>query len=72
MPLTVGSRLGHYNVTSSFNQIDKLESGHGEALARRGDGVAVSALERTGLGAARAGRADPLGPGRRLDGQTAS
>ena len=33
-----------------FNQIDKLESGQGEALARRRGGVAVSALERTGLG----------------------
>ena len=33
-----------------FNQIDKLESGRGEALARRRGGVAVSALERTGLG----------------------
>ena len=32
-----------------FNQIDKLERGEGEALARRYGGVAVSALERTGL-----------------------
>ena len=32
-----------------FNQIDKLEPGVGEAVARRWNGVAVSALERTGL-----------------------
>lgn len=32
-----------------FNQIDKLGNGEGEALARRYGGVAVSALERTGL-----------------------
>ena len=32
-----------------FNQIDKLENGEGEALARRRGGVAVSALERVGL-----------------------
>ncbi len=32
-----------------FNQIDKLADGEGEALARRYNGVAVSALERTGL-----------------------
>ena len=32
-----------------FNQVDKLENGKGAALARRCDGVAVSALERTGL-----------------------
>ena len=32
-----------------FNQIDKLENREGEALARRYGGVAVSALERTGL-----------------------
>ena len=32
-----------------FNQIDKLEHGEGETLARRCGGVAVSALERTGL-----------------------
>ena len=32
-----------------FNQIDKLENGAGEALARRYGGVAVSALDRTGL-----------------------
>ena len=32
-----------------FNQIDKLEHGEGEALARRYGGVAVSALARTGL-----------------------
>jgi GTP-binding protein HflX len=32
-----------------FNQIDKLDRGTGEALARRYCGVAVSALERTGL-----------------------
>ena len=32
-----------------FNQIDKLGNGEGEALARRHGGVAVSALERTGL-----------------------
>ena len=32
-----------------FNQIDKLGNGEGEALARRYAGVAVSALERTGL-----------------------
>jgi GTP-binding protein HflX len=32
-----------------FNQIDKLEHREGEALARRYGGVAVSALERTGL-----------------------
>ena len=32
-----------------FNQIDQLEHGEGEALARRYGGVAVSALERTGL-----------------------
>ncbi len=32
-----------------FNQIDKLERGQGEALARLSGGVAVSALERTGL-----------------------
>ena len=32
-----------------FNQIDKLEAGTGEALARRYQGVAVSALEGTGL-----------------------
>ena len=32
-----------------FNQIDKLENGEGEALARRHGGVAVSALKRTGL-----------------------
>ncbi|MDP6581243.1 MAG: GTPase HflX [Vicinamibacterales bacterium] len=32
-----------------FNQIDKLKDGEGEAVARRHDGVAVSALKRTGL-----------------------
>ncbi len=32
-----------------FNQIDKLEDGEGESVARRHDGVAVSALEHTGL-----------------------
>ena len=32
-----------------FNQIDRLEDGEGEALARRHGGVAVSALRRTGL-----------------------
>ena len=32
-----------------FNQIDKLEHGQGEALARRCGGVAVSARDRTGL-----------------------
>ena len=32
-----------------FNQIDKLGSGQGEALAARWGGVAVSARERTGL-----------------------
>ena len=32
-----------------FNQIDKLGNGEGEALARRGGGVAVSALKHTGL-----------------------
>ena len=32
-----------------FNQIDRLEDGEGDALARRHDGVAVSALRRTGL-----------------------
>jgi len=32
-----------------FNQIDKLGNGEGEPLARRYGGVAVSALERTGL-----------------------
>ena len=32
-----------------FNQIDKLEPGEGEAIARRHGGVAVSALGRTGL-----------------------
>ncbi len=32
-----------------FNQIDKLADGEGEALARRYNGVAVSALERAGL-----------------------
>ncbi len=32
-----------------FNQIDKLEPGEGEALAKRHDGVAVSALTRVGL-----------------------
>ena len=32
-----------------FNQIDKLAEGEGESLARRYNGVAVSALERTGL-----------------------
>ena len=32
-----------------FNQIDKLEHGEGEALARRYGGVAISARERTGL-----------------------
>ena len=32
-----------------FNQIDRLGDGEGEALARRHDGVAVSALRRTGL-----------------------
>ena len=32
-----------------FNQIDKLGNGEGETLARRYGGVAVSALERTGL-----------------------
>ncbi len=32
-----------------FNQIDRLEPGAGEAIARRHDGVAISALERTGL-----------------------
>ena len=32
-----------------FNQIDKLENGEGEALARRHGGVPVSALKRTGL-----------------------
>ena len=33
----------------TFNQIDKLEDEEGEAVARRYGGVAVSALERTGL-----------------------
>jgi GTP-binding protein HflX len=32
-----------------FNQIDKLGGGEGLAMARRHDGVAVSALQRTGL-----------------------
>ena len=32
-----------------FNQIDKLAAGEGDALARRGGGVAVSALGRVGL-----------------------
>lgn len=32
-----------------FNQIDRMEDGEGEALARRHGGVAVSALRRTGL-----------------------
>ena len=32
-----------------FNQIDKLEHGEGEALARRHSGVAISALKGTGL-----------------------
>ena len=32
-----------------FNQIDRMEDGEGEALARRHEGVAVSALRRTGL-----------------------
>jgi GTP-binding protein HflX len=32
-----------------FNQIDRLAASEGSALARRFDGVAVSALERTGL-----------------------
>ena len=32
-----------------FNQIDRLGDGEGEALARRHDGVAVSALRSTGL-----------------------
>ena len=32
-----------------FNQIDRMPDGEGEALARRHDGVAVSALRRTGL-----------------------
>ena len=32
-----------------FNQIDRLAHGEGEALARRYDGVAVSAVDRTGL-----------------------
>ena len=32
-----------------FNQIDKLEAGQGEAIARRYGGVAVSALTRAGL-----------------------
>ena len=32
-----------------FNQIDRLEDGEGEAMARRHEGVAVSALRRTGL-----------------------
>ena len=32
-----------------FNQIDRMADGEGEALARRYEGVAVSALRRTGL-----------------------
>ncbi len=32
-----------------FNQIDRLGAGEGDALARRHGGVAVSALQRTGL-----------------------
>ncbi len=32
-----------------FNQIDRMEDGEGEALARRHEGVAVSALRRNGL-----------------------
>ena len=32
-----------------FNQIDRMGDGEGEALARRHEGVAVSALRRTGL-----------------------
>ncbi len=32
-----------------FNQIDRMEDGEGEAMARRHEGVAVSALRRTGL-----------------------
>ena len=32
-----------------FNQIDRMEDGEGEAVARRHGGVAVSALRRTGL-----------------------
>ena len=32
-----------------FNQIDKLEPGQGVSLAQRYDGVAISALEHTGL-----------------------
>ena len=32
-----------------FNQIDRLDDGEGDALARRHGGVAVSALRRTGL-----------------------
>ena len=32
-----------------FNQIDRLPSGHGEAIASRYGGVAISALKRTGL-----------------------
>ena len=32
-----------------FNQIDRMGDGEGEALARSHDGVAVSALRRTGL-----------------------
>jgi GTP-binding protein HflX len=32
-----------------FNQVDRLEAGEGEAIARRYGGVPVSALKRTGL-----------------------
>ena len=32
-----------------FNQIDRMADGEGEAMAQRHDGVAVSALRRTGL-----------------------
>ena len=32
-----------------FNQIDRMEDGEGDAMARRHGGVAVSALRRTGL-----------------------
>jgi GTP-binding protein HflX len=41
--------LGHKPELLVFNQIDRLPRGVGEAIASRAGGVAVSALERTGL-----------------------